>query len=624
MDVSLASQVKVEEDHRMFRRMFRKSAKKENPREVLAESKTQSNEDESSQPHFQARPRICLIDVEEKICESFRSSGFNCFVGTLGSIVEVPNQDRRDAHPCLVTYKFPQNIHEYEIVIIDLQNKTRIPYRPQDHQHSGLRGQKQPIFLSSFPETLFDPRAFSSLILGKNLSALLQGESLLIVFAAENEAVEYFPGYITANGFEKLNTEIHGIYDFIHDLPANENIAGEDTKVVIDDHTDLERLLQAHNSESTYQIIFHHPTHWDGNRRIKIPSFIPLIASGKDQVVSFKYELKYNRTFFFPRIMRKEEFLIDLFQKVLPRLFPKLFPYSTAFRWLKDQLYHLPNEGALQQEITLLQVEDEQKTKEIEGRILTNQKRYKFLHDLLIESDGKLVKTVEVYFKWIGFENVINMDETDPEILQEDLQVETNMELLVIEVKGIGGTSTDSECSQINKIKYRRAKERRSFDVYALYLVNHQRFVPPKQRTNPPFNKTQIQDAENDERGLLSTYDLFKLYFNIEAGFVTKEDARKAMFQNGLVRFLPSSAVKVQPPYEIHHNGYVVIVELRGILITTGEAVILDEDGLYKSSIIKEIQIDGKTVDVAECGEVGIRLEDKITKRTQLWLKVGS
>lgn len=120
-------------------------------------------------------------------------------------------------------------------------------------------------------------------------------------------------------------------------------------------------------------------------------------------------------------------------------------------------------------------MEDEYKKSlvEIEGKIEKNQIKYQFLHDLITETGDSLVKSIEHFLVWLGFENIVNMDEANPEIKEEDLQVPLKNGLLVVEAKGIGGTSKDSECSQISKIKYRRAKERGRFDVFALYIVNH-------------------------------------------------------------------------------------------------------------------------------------------------------
>jgi septin family protein len=115
-------------------------------------------------------------------------------------------------------------------------------------------------------------------------------------------------------------------------------------------------------------------------------------------------------------------------------------------------------------------LEDEYKAAltEIEEELQKNRAKYKFLHDLITETGDSLVKAIEDFFIWVGFENTVNMDETHPEIKEEDIQITLEKGLLVIEIKGIGGTSKDSECWQISKIKNRRAKERNSFDVFGL------------------------------------------------------------------------------------------------------------------------------------------------------------
>ena len=584
-------------------------------------SKKPKRKDEPPKLPFQERPRICLIDVDDEIGECLKSTGFNCFLGTLGSSIEVPNQRQHDKHQCLLNYNFPPNLHEYDIVVVDLQNQKKIPYRPEHHLRTYARGPRQFTFISYFPETLFDPRPMASWILHTDLEALRARESIFIVFAAENESVEYFLGNITASGLEPSGTERKDTYDFFPQLPAFKNTIGTDITVVVPENNELGRLLRSHNNEAIYRIVFEHAEEWKGGRWVKDPGFAPLMVTPLGGIVSFTYFPNQNAAFFFPHIKRKERFLVDLFQTVLPEIFPGLFPYSTQFRWLNNQSYRLPNEEALLNEKSLVQKESEQKLKEIDQKILANHDRYRYLHDLLTQSGNELVKTVENYLKWLEFKNVVNVDEANPEIREEDLQVELRKGLLVVEVKGIGGTSTDSECSQISKIKYRRAKERGSFDVYALYLVNHQRFLPPEKRTNPPFSTNQIQDAQSDERGLLTTYDLFKLHFNIENGFVTKKDARDTLFQTGLVRFAPSNAVEMSPPYEIHYNGYVVVLQIKDTRITNRTEVILDEHGFYRRTVIVEIQIDGKTVDSAESGEVGIAFADQITTKTRIWLK---
>ena len=282
----------------------------------------------------------------------------------------------------------------------------------------------------------------------------------------------------------------------------------------------------------------------------------------------------------------------------------------------------MPNESDLIEEKSRLESEYVKKREDIEVRIDANRQEYGFLHDLLTQSGDLLVKTIEKYLNWIGFNSVTNMDETNPALKEEDLRVESEKGLLVIEIKGIGGTSTDSECSQVSKFKYRRSKEREAFNVFGLYLVNHQRYLPPFERNNPPFNSTQIQDAKNDERGLLTTFDLFKLHFNIINNFVSKEDAREVLLQYGLIEFNPSNAIFIGKPAEIHHSGYVAILELHNVLLSVNMSIIVKDKGYYRSVTIVEIQVDGESISTVDNGEIGIKLSDKIDNKVEFWRKV--
>lgn len=339
------------------------------------------------------------------------------------------------------------------------------------------------------------------------------------------------------------------MYSFYSKLPKYTNLVGEDTVVVCPKKSEIGSLLAKHNSETTYDIVFRHPTRQGSKGKlIDDESFVPLMEAGPGRVVAFAHKRKNNHSLLFPRIKRKHEFMLDLFGTVLPTYFPRLFPYSTRFTWREDSHYRLPNEQALLTKRAQIQREYEAELREIDRRIEMNREEYSFLHDLITQSGDTLVKTVETYLDWLGFDHVVNVDETEPELREEDLRIETERGLLVIEVQGIAGTSTDKDCSQISKIKYRRAEERERFDVFGLYLVNHQRFLPPENRANPPFNDVQIQDATNDKRGLLTTYDLFKLYFNISNGYISKEAARNALFEIGLVGFRPSWATEISGP----------------------------------------------------------------------------
>ncbi|MBC7825081.1 MAG: hypothetical protein H7126_14675 [Candidatus Parcubacteria bacterium] len=326
--------------------------------------------------------------------------------------------------------------------------------------------------------------------------------------------------------------------------------------------------------------------------------------------------------FAFPQLQdSKKDFLLELIDELLPELFPKIFPYSKKFSWLKLESYILPNEANLLARKVKLENEYKSALNEIEEELEINQSKYQFLHSLITETSDLLVKSIEHFFIWLGFENIVNMDEANPEIKEEDLQISLKNGLLVVEVKGIGGTSKDSECSQISKIKYRRARERNKFDVFALYVVNHQRYLPPLQRKNPPFSEQQILDAQSDERGLLTTYEIFKLYSNIEEGFITKEDARLSLLEYGLVQFKPSKSNLLGYPLEVHHGGQVVILNVDNFTLNKGASIIICNDEAWFRAEILEIQSNNEVIEFASEGEIGIKLSRSVLKVSELWLE---
>jgi len=265
--------------------------------------------------------------------------------------------------------------------------------------------------------------------------------------------------------------------------------------VVSHNDKELTALLHRHNDLFRYKIQFKHPTVWRDGGWTKAAGFFPLVEAETGGIVSFVDLRRDDYVFVSPGVEDKEGFLGDLFQEVLPGIAPSRFPFSSRFAWLDFDAYRLPMERELLSEKKEIEEEFSRRISKIDGRITENREKYDFLHRLLIETAEDLVTAVKKYLVWLGFSTVIDVDEDGAELKEEDLRIETEKGLLVIEVKGIGGTSKDSDCSQISKIRYRRMKQRRAVDVAALYIVNHQRHLPPEDRDNPPFKEKQIEDV---------------------------------------------------------------------------------------------------------------------------------
>ncbi|MGV1021028.1 hypothetical protein ACTS9V_15565 [Empedobacter falsenii] len=570
------------------------------------------------------RPRICCIDIDEEVVKYLCDSGFNLYSGTLGDKVKVPNKKRHENHQLLLNYDFPENIHEYDIFLIDLNNSKTIDYNSKDHIRENHTGKKAISLLSSYPETIFDPRPLSSVILEKKLKQIGSRTHMIITFTTESYEIEYETVLITEDSVSRHGYEKHHIYSYIGNVPLSESKYGKEM-IVEDVRQDLKNMLEKSLNDSIYNQTFHHPTTWSNESQIPSIKYKPLIRNSNNDIVSFIETRDNAILFYFPQINEKKEFLYDFLTKLAPDLMPDLFPFSTKFSWKQNYDYWLPNHNQLLNERELIKNEYKAKISAKNKEIKSNTKKYSFLHDILSESGDELVKALEKYLKWLGFENIINVDEqkTENTVLEEDIQIELDNGLLIIECKGIGGTSTDSDCSQISKIKHRRCKERNSFDVYALYIVNHQRYLPPINRRNPPFTENQIQDAVNDERGLLTTWQLFNLYEEIENGLIDKSKARQELLKYGHVEIKPNLQVIIDEPKEFFKDGHICIVNIN-VELKIGEEILIEKNGKFISATIEGIQVEGKPVSSVYSGEVGLQLSKPIKRKSILWKKANN
>jgi hypothetical protein len=562
-------------------------------------------------------PRICLFDFPDDLLENLKRKHFNCTRATFGTKIDVPNYQMGQNHFCRLNYYWPSNIHEYSIIIIDLKKDKMIQYDDSCMDNEGINGDKMYALLSAFPERVFNPRPLSAQIFSSACKKLTNKETIFIVFADEKKEVDYCRVEISNRGNNIKDREKYDNYSFLY-IPVLENKSGNKVNIC-NEIGILSQILKKYINKFTYEVVFYHPSEYIDNKKVYDENFIPLMTNADDEIISFAKANQKSITFVFPQIEEKSSLLLELLENILPEIKPSLFPNNTQFIWTKDSDYELPNESILNHEKNVILEEYSRKLSDIENRIEQNRIEYQFLHDLLTQTGDMLVKTVEYYFNWLGFKNVINVDELQPDLKEEDLQVELDDGLLVVEVKGIGGTSTDGDCSQVSKFRHRRMEERQKFDVKALYIVNHQRYLPPKERQNPPFTEQQIKDAVNEKRGLLTTYELFKLYYLIENGIINKDIARKSIAEVGLVNFVPK-AISLGIPNEIYKNGNVVIIKLTNQSIKKGDEILILKNGQYHRSLILGLQVNDTDVEEADNGEVGVRLNSAVQKNSELLL----
>lgn len=188
--------------------------------------------------------------------------------------------------------------------------------------------------------------------------------------------------------------------------------------------------------------------------------------------------------------------------------------------------------------------------------------------------------------------------------------------------KGIGGTSTDAECSQVAKHRRRREKEHRDKEILPIYIVNHQRYIRPSLRQNPPFSDNQIDYAKNDERGLLTTWQLYNQYKLIENGIFTKKETRESLDKWGLISLLPKNLIRVGIYEEYFKKTKAGILTLNNVKLEVGKMIYAKKDGKWICTSIVSIQLNDKDVDQVDNGEVGIVTDIELEKGYEIFVKV--
>jgi hypothetical protein len=566
-------------------------------------------------------PMVCLIDCSEAVKQELNKLRFNCFFGTFGSEVEVSNKHNEEKliKPNL---DFPKNLHEYDILLLDFTHRSREKYDPKHHYclDNIMGGTTANALLSHYPEQIFDPVPFSVNSVFSDINDLTNKNSIIIVFCDHESKADYKLVEINHRQTSIIDEFSFSSMYFYQDVPDRQERHGKKMSVP-GDGSKLSPLLQKYLGASEYGLVFIHPNILENNKLAKDPSFLPLLTNERKEIVSYAHFVNKSMVLVFPDIKDKVNFVSELFKTYLPEINPEIFPFHGEFGWLESGGYLLPGEQELinqRNEIEENYIDSISRNKDLITKL---KNKYKFLADMISESGQKLVSAVEKYFRWLEFESVINLDETNPDILEEDLQVDCGDKFLVVEIKGIGGTSTDKDCSQISKIRYRRSEQRGKFDVFGLYVVNHQRYTPPESRSNPPFSENQIKDAELDKRGLLTTYDLYKAYFLVEEGIMTKKSIRESLFETGLILLKPKNLIFIGRPHEYFMKGEIAIVHLNNISITKGDILIVRKNDSYFKSEIISLMLNDCEVDSASSGEVGIKLSEKIKDNSELFIE---
>jgi hypothetical protein len=243
--------------------------------------------------------------------------------------------------------------------------------------------------------------------------------------------------------------------------------------------------------------------------------------------------------------------VVDHLLKDKLSLMPEL-PEEPAGDWLDGEDYVFP-------ELKALVARREEEKKKLEEALADYDRQIKDIraggqeefHRLLKGEGAALKKALISSLRYVGWGRVVDVDqywkntirskEEDAWVIDPpDMSVEAGLrkgELLIFLVRGSKNWATDDECSLLQKFKGRRMQEFGNTRMKAVLVGNYHSATEAKARPNP-FSATQIEEAQKDGNGLLTTYELFRAIKAEKENRISKDAIREQIkLKTGLIVF---------------------------------------------------------------------------------------
>jgi hypothetical protein len=252
------------------------------------------------------KTKICCLDISDDIIE-FLGKQFDVYNGSLGAIVEF-NINYGNCIRLMLNYDFPTNIHEYDIIIENMEKNKRIPYKEANHTKKDIINNNSSYIISSYPDTIFNPVPCSCALLFEYLKEKKDRPIIKILFHTyKYESMYEFDYSRDKSSFSN--------YQYIKDFTSNK-ISGKKVKIT-EESGISNKIFDKYKSEIKYFQTYRHPQQYNSDKMKNVPdpNFVPLLLNGNDEIISYFYKSEQDYTFVFPQVENKKDFHIGLHSK---------------------------------------------------------------------------------------------------------------------------------------------------------------------------------------------------------------------------------------------------------------------------------------------------------------------
>lgn len=269
-------------------------------------------------------PQIYVIN-NSRIVEQLQEN-YVVDAGNLGITKQIEYEKYENHKYVNLEYDLIGNLHEYRVVIIDLQNKST----DKICKENDIPDEMPYLFQVDYPMKQFNPTPFVMNQIPKGMN----DKGIRIIFADKDYTEHYKIVRIEKQNQVGYPEEFEEkIYSTIGAFVSNKT-----GKKIKSDNSILAQTILKY--VDGYNVIFSLPTVWDSSKQetIQDKNYIPLIFSQDDEVIAYIGYVKENGyELLLPQCQDKEKLIEELLSKVLPEIFPDIFPESREFQWINNE-----------------------------------------------------------------------------------------------------------------------------------------------------------------------------------------------------------------------------------------------------------------------------------------------
>lgn len=576
--------------------------------------------------------RFLLLDVAKEIERDLGDKGLDVSAGSLGIpyTVNKANQVGFIAVPG----QLPFDYKEREIIVIDQKFEFNNVIERTRNLHAAPENLER--WWVHHEHGYVNQRSFSLWRIQHHLQKIVKSGGVLIVFVSipagntflrgklvrhSSFSVGYdFSEEMTLNNYSFLNNFIKNVSSITADRGVTLEISGtlEDVR--------LRSLLSKYIPDSHYEATFAEQEILHGGL------WKPLLVNKYGVAVGASIDFDSTEglagsIYLLPQIANKGQFLSEFLLSYLPEIKPSLFPDFKVSSWIDDRIYELSKIQSLIAKRKSLVEEMEIKIKELDLEIQEEKTHYNFLYLLLTETGEALVSAVTEALSFLGFDNVIDIDD---EIARqgvkggnrEDLQILDEPETLIVEVKGIGGYPSDDDILAVQKYVVLRMREWSKTDVSGLTIINHQRSLPPLSRDHVlPFRQEMLDAAEQQSIGLMTTWDLHRLVKGTIENSWDKEFLRYVLYQKGRVEPIPSHYRYLGTIQRHIKDTSIIGIQIEENQLSLGEVIAYELSTSFREQRCSSLQIDNQNIQTASPSETPVGILSELSEHE---IKIGT